>query len=53
ALPTTYTVADVCRPELLVEIEGIALSRRRTDRPRGAGGPHFRLRHCPMKSTLV
>ena len=26
-LPTIYAVADVCRPELLVEIEGIALSR--------------------------
>ena len=24
-VPTIYTVADVCRPELLVEIEGIAL----------------------------
>ncbi|MGQ9574360.1 MAG: Rid family hydrolase [Thermoguttaceae bacterium] len=27
-LPTIYAVADVCRPELLVEIEGIAFSRR-------------------------
>jgi len=27
-LPTVYAVADVCRPELLVEIEGIAVSRR-------------------------
>jgi len=27
-VPTIYTVADVCRPELLVEIEGIALARR-------------------------
>jgi enamine deaminase RidA (YjgF/YER057c/UK114 family) len=26
-LPTVYAVADVCRPDLLVEIEGIALSR--------------------------
>jgi hypothetical protein len=25
-LPTIYAVADVCRPELLVEIEGIAFS---------------------------
>jgi enamine deaminase RidA (YjgF/YER057c/UK114 family) len=25
--PATYVVADVCRPELLVEIEGIAFSR--------------------------
>jgi len=28
-LPTIYAVADVCRPELLVEIEGIAFSARR------------------------
>jgi enamine deaminase RidA (YjgF/YER057c/UK114 family) len=27
-LPTVYAVADVCRPELLVEIEGIAFSHR-------------------------
>ncbi len=29
-LPTIYAVADICRPELLVEIEGIAFSRRIT-----------------------
>jgi enamine deaminase RidA (YjgF/YER057c/UK114 family) len=29
-LPTIYAVADVCRPDLLVEIEGIAFSQRRT-----------------------
>lgn len=27
-LPTIYAVADICRPELLVEIEGIAFSGR-------------------------
>jgi enamine deaminase RidA (YjgF/YER057c/UK114 family) len=27
-LPTIYAVADVCRPELLVEIEGMAFSKR-------------------------
>ncbi len=27
-LPTIYAVADVCRPELLVEIEGVAFSHR-------------------------
>lgn len=27
-VPTVYTFADLCRPELLVEIEGIAFSRR-------------------------
>ena len=29
-LPTVYAVADVCRPELLVEIEGMAFSRSAT-----------------------
>ena len=28
AVPASYVVADVCRPELLVEIEGIAFSRQ-------------------------
>jgi enamine deaminase RidA (YjgF/YER057c/UK114 family) len=28
-LPAVYAIADVCRPELLVEIEGIAFSSRR------------------------
>jgi hypothetical protein len=27
-LPTIYAVGDICRSELLVEIEGIAFSRR-------------------------
>jgi hypothetical protein len=27
-LPVVYTIADVCRPELLVEIEAIAFSRK-------------------------
>jgi enamine deaminase RidA (YjgF/YER057c/UK114 family) len=27
-VPTIYTVADVCRPELLVEIEGVAFAQR-------------------------
>lgn len=29
-LPTIYAVGDVCRPDLLVEIEGIAFSRKTT-----------------------
>lgn len=29
AVPAIYAVADVCRPELLVEIEGVAFSRYR------------------------
>ncbi len=28
AVPAIYLIADVCRPELLVEIEGVAFSRR-------------------------
>ena len=28
AVPTIYAVAGICRPELLVEIEGVAFSRR-------------------------
>ncbi|NOZ20932.1 MAG: hypothetical protein GXP25_07555 [Planctomycetes bacterium] len=27
-LPTIYAVADVCRPELLVEIEGVAIAKK-------------------------
>ena len=27
-IPTLYTIADVCRPELLVEIEGIAMTKK-------------------------
>ena len=30
-LPTIYAVADVCRPDLLVEIEGVAFSEKRVD----------------------
>lgn len=33
-LPTIYAIADVCRPDLLVEIEGIALSRNVLKPPR-------------------
>lgn len=29
-IPTIYAVADVCRPELLVEIEGIAFAQRKS-----------------------
>jgi enamine deaminase RidA (YjgF/YER057c/UK114 family) len=34
-LPTVYTLADVCRPELLVEIEAMAFSKR----PAGVNNP--------------
>ena len=30
AIPIIYAIADICRPELLVEIEGIAFSEKRT-----------------------
>jgi enamine deaminase RidA (YjgF/YER057c/UK114 family) len=33
-LPTIYAIADVCRPDLLVEIEGMALSRNVLTPPR-------------------
>ena len=42
-VPATYTTADVCRPELLVEIEGMAFSHREPSPSTSAlRGPHFR-----------
>ena len=38
-LPIIYAIADVCRPELLVEIEGIAFSSRSTNNMPVAMGP--------------
>jgi enamine deaminase RidA (YjgF/YER057c/UK114 family) len=38
--PTIYAVADVCRPELLVEIEGVAYCQQTHRWPRGPNG-HF------------
>ncbi|NQT87657.1 hypothetical protein HQ560_12880 [bacterium] len=32
-LPTIYTVADVCRPELLIEMEGVAIAHPLQPRP--------------------
>jgi enamine deaminase RidA (YjgF/YER057c/UK114 family) len=32
-IPAVYVVADVCRPELLVEIEGVAFARRSIEAP--------------------
>ena len=40
-MPTIYAVADVCRPELLVEIEGIAFSRKPTTSPMNIPEPHY------------
>src|SRR5690606_25969625 len=41
-LPTIYAQADVCRSELLVEIEGVAFSRLRPEDRRLEGA-----RQCP------
>lgn len=43
-VPVTYTVADVCRPDLLVEIEGVAFSHAATDT--------VPLRRCSSCATL-
>lgn len=37
-VPAIYAVADVCRPELLVEIEGVAFSRRKPAKSAPAAG---------------
>jgi enamine deaminase RidA (YjgF/YER057c/UK114 family) len=47
-LPTIYAVANVCRPDLLVEIEGIAFSRKGSPPGSGAPSPHFR--DVPLES---
>jgi len=44
-LPTIYAVADVCRPELLVEIEGMAFSRRIP-----VAKPHFAKQPSPQRA---
>ncbi|MGO9109343.1 MAG: dioxygenase [Thermoguttaceae bacterium] len=40
-LPTIYAMADVCRPDLLVEIEGIAFSRKAPTPPPLGSSSHF------------
>jgi enamine deaminase RidA (YjgF/YER057c/UK114 family) len=40
-LPTIYAMADVCRPDLLVEIEGMAFSRRGPAAASVGNSPHF------------
>lgn len=42
-VPTIYAIADVCRGDLLVEIEGIAFSRRTAASGAEIPRPHFRL----------
>ena len=39
SVPAVYAVADVCRPDLLVEIEGVAFSRKAPARVEGGRKP--------------
>ncbi len=41
-LPTIYAMANVCRPDLLVQIEGIAISRKSSETLPEAPPPRFR-----------
>jgi enamine deaminase RidA (YjgF/YER057c/UK114 family) len=50
-LPTIYAIGDVCRPDLLVEIEGIAFSRKVVDPVRATPSP--RTRRSEAKSPVV
>jgi len=45
AVPAIYAVADICRPELLVEIEGVAFSRY----SRPAAAPHLGASRPPTR----
>lgn len=47
AVPISYVVADVCRPDLLVEIEGIAFARKAA-----AGSPALR-RRCASPTSVA
>jgi len=50
-LPMIYAVGDVCRPDLLVEIEGIAFSRKTTSPLSDA--QHVDFDHLKWKSTVA
>lgn len=50
-LPIIYAIADVCRPDLLVEIEGIAFSRKASDSSSGQQSPHFQ--HLGYQDTVM
>lgn len=50
-VPTIYAIGDVCRPELLVEIEGIAFSRKETTPLSGIDGAD--LDRLAWKSTVA
>lgn len=47
-LPTIYAIADVCRPDLLVEIEGIAFARKPQSSPSLNLHPHFDKTRSPV-----
>ena len=50
-VPTIYAVGDVCRPDLLVEIEGIAFSRKTTTSLLDTD--HVDFDHLKWKSTIA
>lgn len=50
-LPTIYAIGDVCRPDLLVEIEGIAFSRKTTSPP--SEGSSMDADQLRWKSTIA
>ena len=50
-LPTIYAMADVCRPDLLVEIEGIAFSHKGPSSPQAMPGPH--IQHLAVRSATA
>jgi enamine deaminase RidA (YjgF/YER057c/UK114 family) len=52
-LPAIYAVGDVCRPELLVEIEGIAFSRKPEASSPAEAAPQSRPRRVPSETVLV
>jgi enamine deaminase RidA (YjgF/YER057c/UK114 family) len=50
-VPTIYAIGDVCRPDLLVEIEGIAFSRKTTNPPSDI--ERMDVDHLQWKSTVA
>jgi enamine deaminase RidA (YjgF/YER057c/UK114 family) len=52
-LPTIYAVGDVCRPELLVEIEGLAFSRKAEAASPPEATPQSRTRPVLTETEVV
>jgi enamine deaminase RidA (YjgF/YER057c/UK114 family) len=52
-LPTIYAVGDVCRPDLLVEIEGIAFSHKAEASPPIEPAPGSRSRRMPAETAVA